>query len=267
MSRVPIMVLLAFVSQTHYNFLARAQTFERLYSFTSAAAPDAELIQAADGSFYGTTRGGGPIGLGKVFKLTLPTNVVTIASFWNTKGNSPRAGLVQATDGNLYGTTDSGGAYPNGTASPYGAVVRVTTGGVATALFSFNVNGDYNGVYPDGQLIQASDGYLYGTTYNGGSGAQQGSVFKISTNGNYTKLYWFSGPDGADPFGGLIQAHDGNFYGTTSSGGGSINGTVFRITTNGAFTTLLAFSGINGSKPYAGLSEGKDGRLYGTTSY
>ena len=265
------LVVLAFFGLA--PFLGGAQTFERLFAFSSAAAPDGELIQASDGAFYGTCRGGGSFSSGKVFKLILPSSVVTFASFANTNGSSPRAGLVQTTDGNLYGTTDGGGTYPNGAPTPYGAVVRLTTNGVLTALFSFNANLDNNGLYPDCQLIQATDGYLYGTTFNGGSAAQQGSVFRISTNGNYTKLYAFAGPDGADPYAGLIQARDGNLYGTASSGGvksgggTSSRGTVFRMTTNGALTTLLSFNGTNGSNPYSGLFEGNDGRLYGTTYY
>ena len=85
-----------------------------------------------------------------------------------------------------------------------------------------------------------------------------------------TVLYSFgsSPSDGAEPFAGLVQGSDGNFYGTTENGGTSGEGTVFRISPSGTYTDLYSFSGIhlNGYWPYAGLVQGSDGNFYGTTS-
>jgi uncharacterized repeat protein (TIGR03803 family) len=64
----------------------------------------------------------------------------------------------------------------------------------------------------------------------------------------------------------LIQASDGNFYGTSRDGGSSLNGTVFKITASGMLTTLVNFTEDNGKYPYAGLVQGSDGDFYGTTS-
>jgi M6 family metalloprotease-like protein len=80
----------------------------------------------------------------------------------------------------------------------------------------------------------------------------------------YQVLYAFTGGDEAKPDGGLIQASDGNFYGTTS-GGTSGNGTIFRLTPSGTRTTLHTFIGTDGAHPHAGLIQGSDGNIYGTT--
>lgn len=69
----------------------------------------------------------------------------------------------------------------------------------------------------------------------------------------------------------LVQASDGNFYGTTSLSGGHGGGTIFRIAPSGTLTTLYAFcsqSGCaDGKSPYGGLIQDSDGSLYGTTRY
>jgi uncharacterized repeat protein (TIGR03803 family)/autotransporter-associated beta strand protein len=82
----------------------------------------------------------------------------------------------------------------------------------------------------------------------------------------FTSLISFIGTNGQNPYAGLIQGSDGNFYGTTSGGGSSNDGTVFKITSSGSLTTLFSFVGTNGINPYANLIQGSDGNLYGTTS-
>ncbi len=72
---------------------------------------------------------------------------------------------------------------------------------------------------------------------------------------------------GPTPQAGLVQATDGNFYGTTSGSGVSNTGTVFEITPSGKLTTLHTFDGADGELPYSTLVEGSNGDLYGTTKY
>jgi len=67
--------------------------------------------------------------------------------------------------------------------------------------------------------------------------------------------------DGDSPFAALIQANDGNFYGTNYAGGTGRYGTVFTITPSGTLTTLHSFSFPDGSQPYAGLIQATDGNL------
>ena len=118
-------------------------------------------------------------------------------------------------------------------------------------------------------MIQATDGNLYGTTQYGGANGGLGTIFKITPGGTLTTLYSFGSTlaDGAFPLAGLIQATDGNFYGTTSSGGTHGEGMIFKITPGGTLTTLYSFTGVaDGYNQTAGLIMYTDGNFYGTTS-
>ena len=83
----------------------------------------------------------------------------------------------------------------------------------------------------------------------------------------YAVLHSFSGPpsEGADATAGLIQATDGNFYGTTIFGGASGTGTTFKMDASGNLTTLHSFAYSDGATPFAGLFQATDGNFYGTT--
>lgn len=246
-------------------------------SFTSTCGfnPMGTLVQGTDGSLYGTTSEF----YGTVFKITQGGVFTTLHTFAYTDGANPYAGVVLATDGNFYGTTNGGGnSSCNGGC---GTVFRITPSGTLTTLYSFNSTGGFN---PDGALVQAADGNLYGTTRFGGAnrscylGASMGcgTIFKLTLTGNLTMLYSFCAQtnctDGANPFAGLIQATDGNFYGTTLSGGnpacdgGAGCGTVFEITPKG-LKTLHNFDATDGDSPYDALLQATDGNFYGTTGY
>ena len=189
-------------------------------------------------------------------------------------GNNPHAGLIQASDGNLYGTTVQGGSSGLGVYE----LSKDTSGNftVFTLLHTF-IGGASDGQSPQiGRLLQASDGNLYGTTLSGGS-ASLGTVYELSKdiNGNFkvfTLLHSFAGGDGASPYAGLIQAIDGNLYGTTTAGGGINFGTVYELSkdASGNFTVLTLLrsftsSTTDGNSPYAGLIQASDGNLYGAT--
>src|SRR5271166_1721646 len=136
-----------------------------------------------------------------------------------------------------------------------------------------------NGANPQSTLIQGIDGNLYGTTYNGGANKNCadggcGTVFKVTTGGMLTTLYSFCPqkgcPDGANPYAGLVQGSDGNFYGIATGGGAKQFGAVFKITPVGKFTTLYSFcqqrNCPDGAYPQAALVQGSDGNFYGTTT-
>ena len=92
------------------------------------------------------------------------------------------------------------------------------------------------------------------------------SVFKITSEGAFTILYTFAGMISDQVYAPLLQAADGNFYGTSPLDGVNGLGTIFEVTPSGAVTILHSFDGADGSDPYGGLVQGSDGRLYGATS-
>jgi uncharacterized repeat protein (TIGR03803 family) len=289
----PVWIALWGASALMTSFSASAANpgvvFTNLYSFvsngTNAHSPSSALLQAVDGNFYGTTHGGMGGGWisaemankGIVFKITPSGVLTTLVSFNGTNGanlveNFGTAALVEDRDGDLYGTTSNGGVNGGGT------VFKITTNGVLTTLHSFGGNLGTNGWGPVAGLVEGSDGWFYGTAYNGGirirsDNVGMGTVYRVSGNGAWKTLSCFSGTNGEFPASPLLAGRDGNLYGTTSHGGPAYangppengRGTVFKITTNGVLRTLVSFNGSNGALPYAGLVEGINGSLYGTT--
>ena len=222
-------------------------TLTTLHRFngTDGRNPYGVLVQANDGNFYGTTSVGGDKGNGTIFKITSWGILTTLHSFTAGKdGYFPEAGLIQATDGNLYGTTGGGGC-----STGCSTVFKITLTGTLTTLYNFS--GGADGSDPKASLVQGTDGNFYGTTSLRGA-SNAGTVFKITPGGTLTTLYTFSGrTDGAAPSAGLIQATDGNFYGTAPLGGANGLGTVFKITPGGALSTLYSFSGRTDGSPAA----------------
>ena len=249
-----------------------------LHSFVGGtgdgAIPTGSLIQASNGDLYGMTRDGGANNVGTVFKITgIGTSTATesvLHSFAGGTGDgaNPNAGLIQASDGNLYGMTLYGGA------NNLGTLFKITPAGAETIQYSF-AGGTGDGAFPLCNLIQTSNGNLYGMTYGGGAN-NVGTVFKITGIGTSTVtesvLHSFAGGtgDGANPNGNssLVQASDGNFYGMTLYGGANNVGTVFKITPAGVETVLHSFAGGtgDGALPYCSLIQASDGNLYGMTN-
>ena len=134
-------------------------------------------------------------------------------------------------------------------------------------LHTFNSTIPAAGYAPVAGLIQASDGDFYGTTRNGGTNGECGTVFKISPDGMFRSLASFNVTNGLYPSEKLLEGSDGNFYGTTEIGGTNNLGTVFKMTPTGTITTLVTFDGANGDTPSSQLIRGFDGNYYGTTFY
>ncbi|MGA9966340.1 MAG: choice-of-anchor tandem repeat GloVer-containing protein [Terriglobales bacterium] len=225
------------------------------------------VIQATNGKFYGTTEAGGAHGYGTVYEMTPAGVLTTLYSFCAKNncvdGSYPR-GLVQATNGSFYGATCCGGAHGNGT------VFKIDGAGKLTTLYSFCAQANCADGADPFIPVQATDGNFYGTTYNGGTYGS-GMFFKITPRGKLTALYSFcsqqSCTDGSGPFDSLVQASDGNFYGTTLYGGTNDDGTVFEITRGGTLTTLYRFDGADGANPAASTVQATNGNFYGTTTY
>ncbi|MGC1371369.1 MAG: choice-of-anchor tandem repeat GloVer-containing protein [Candidatus Sulfotelmatobacter sp.] len=236
---------------------------------TDGSNPLGRLAIGPDGNLYGTTQAGGMnqgvYNAGTIFRISLSGAYQILHLFSGNDGTSdganPVAGLTLGSDGNFYGTTQFGGT------SGFGTIFKMNLAGTVTILQSF-AQFDPNGAEPEGALIQASDGNLYGTCYSGGANGW-GTVFRISKSGSFTKLYDFTqaaGNPGNLPKAGLIQASDGNLYGTAWEGGSFTEGSIYQVTLAGVVTMQASFdpNGSTGYAPVGALVQGSDGKIYVT---
>jgi uncharacterized repeat protein (TIGR03803 family) len=235
--------------------------FTLLYTFagsTDGGRAYAPPIQASDGNFYGTTSDGySQSPYGTVYKLTSAGLFTPLYQFDQAHGATPYAPLVQGSDGNFYGVTFAGGNLN------LGVVFKITPGGKLHVLYNFD---GAHGSLPFGPLIQGNDGNFYGTTFNGGTNGS-GVIFKIKPNGRLKVIHDFAGISGGFyPCTGLVQASDGNFYGTTHNGDRVDAGTIFRVSPQGLYAVVHRFDGTDGKFPLVTLTQHTNGILYGDTS-
>lgn len=210
----------------------------------------------AQNVLVGLTSNGGINGKGTAFQINTNGNNFSIINGFTDWGNTPHGSLFKDTDGNFYGMTSSGGT------NNYGTIFKMTPAGEITILRQLVYATD--GGYPYGELIKGADGYLYGLTAAGGTNTY-GTIFKISTSGDFTVIRHLAYADGANPHGHLTLASDGNFYGITYSGGSTGAGAIFKLTPGGAFSVIHSMvKATEGANSYASLTEGGDGNLYGT---
>jgi len=203
----------------------------------------------------------------------------TLATFNGANGDGPYYGsLVQGANGNFYGTTTTGGdiatSCSNGQGFDCGTVFELTPGGSLTTLYTFcSLVNCADGLLPSSGLTLARDGNFYGTTGEGGANFGGGTIYKITPAGQLTTLHSFCAQlnctDGSYPFAGLMQASNGNFYGTTLQGGTYNQGVIYQISPTGTYKVLHSFCAqtncTDGSGSIAGLMQASNGRLYGTT--
>jgi uncharacterized repeat protein (TIGR03803 family) len=263
------------------------------------------LAQGRDGSLYGTTVDGGTSNLGVVFRITPGGTLKVLYNFDGSHGSQPLSGLTLGRDGDFYGTTLDGGEMGCSPYAGCGTVFKITANGNLTTLHLFGYPGAYpiaapiqgtdgnfygttSGLFyiataykitPSGTftklssnysyapLLQGTDGNFYGTRDHGGDHHGDGTVFRMTPKGVRKSVYEFDGTHGANPYGPVIQAGDGSFYGTTTDGGSENEGVVFKLTADGAITVLHNFGDPkypdDGQQPYAGLVQATDGNFYG----
>ena len=222
------------------------------------------LVLGSDGNFYGTTPTGGANGSGIIFQIasTPPYQFSLLYSFapaTDLRGNRTigAGALVQGSDGNFYGATQYGGDFGSGSIFQFIPASAANGPGFNT-VYSFPALSDVFGdplVIGVNNLMQASNGMLYGTTEYGGAndlsamnnngfnGGGDGALFSINSQGLFSILYSFdqNGFDGFNPIGALVQGTNGALYGITASGGANGGGTIFQFTPDAAIGFLVWF--------------------------
>ena len=227
-------------------------TFAKLVTFNGTGngqSPRGSLMQATDGKIYGMCQAGGANQFGTLFRFDTLTNTATnLHSFSTATGFNPFGNLIQASNGLLYGLCMYFGTTGPGTIFSFNP-----SSNVFTDLIHFSTT---NGGFPEGSLLQASDGKLYGLTYGGGS-SSKGVLFCYDINANtITDLVVFTGTNGSQPSGSLIQASDHNLYGTTTAGGANNKGEIFKYNIlTSTFTDIHDFNGTDGKSPGGSLIE------------
>jgi uncharacterized repeat protein (TIGR03803 family) len=243
------------------------------------ADPLGDLVEGADGSYYGMTSSAARLPLstvnhGNIFKIT-KTGVYTVLYNFNQNpaatGNRPKGSLIRGSNGNFYGMTSENGPGGGGTIFSLNS-----TGGGFQVLASFILPS--TGGIPNGKLFDGQDGYLYGTTTKGGS-SDAGTIFKVSLSTKSISVlrHLSFTTTGALPFGTFIKHSDGYLYGTASYGASKFyypntgftnsTGTIFKIHPSGStFAIVQQFpDSAMGIYPSKSWIRAADGNMYGTT--
>jgi uncharacterized repeat protein (TIGR03803 family) len=231
-----------------YCYDMNTGTYSALYNFASltGSVPYGNPILHSDGKLYGMTTSGGLYSSGVIYSYDIASGLYTDEyDFDGATGSNPKGSLIEITDGTVFGVTSSGGA--NGA----GVLFSFTPSeDVFTKLVDFSAA---DGSIPQGTLMQASDGLLYGLTSGGGVNGS-GVLFSYNMSSHvYTNHYNFNMADGSMPLGSLLQFGN-KLCGTTSAGGTSGVGVMFNFElSNGAYTKVLDFNNSNGANPTGGL--------------
>ena len=254
--------------------MSASGTFTLLHTFAGDGSEGQScngLLLGTDGNFYGTCEMGGnnSASTGTFFQVT-PTGTLTVLHFFDgtfsgtTDGCYPLGLPVQASDGNFYGTTFECGV------NDAGILYKITPAGVFSVIHPFAF-GSADGNQPEGALIQGSDGNLWGTLSFGGAN-NGGAVFKSTLKGTESLVFSFAScpgtTTGCNPFAGLVQGTDGNYYGTAEQGGANNQGVAFKVTPGGTYTLLHSFNSATdmGAYPILPLTLVTDGNFYGVAT-
>ncbi|MFD0893820.1 hypothetical protein KBB96_10385 [Luteolibacter ambystomatis] len=225
----------------------------QVFSEITGYASNAALVQGVDGLLHGTTSRGGSGGCGTIFTLSLDGVFQVTHHLSSDEGSDSTTELVPTPDGSLYG------ALASDPQAHGGKLFRITPAGDFITVHVFDGT---TSVYPGKSMVRTADGSLFGTTAYGGAFGS-GMVFRLSAGGKFTILHSFD-PDrdiGTEPFSGLVQGLDGNFYGTTSNGLGY--GGAFRVTSAGKFSFIGAFGSSGMARPVGPLVQDRNGNFYG----
>ncbi|MFI5148133.1 MAG: choice-of-anchor tandem repeat GloVer-containing protein [Bacteroidia bacterium] len=248
-----------------FEYDATGGIYTRKFEFigtTTGANPVGSLIQAGNGKLYGMTSSGGTGNIGVLFSFDpVSSAFVKLIDFYGANGSMPTGSLMQASTGKLYGLTSAGGGNGKGILFSYDPVTT-------TFMDKFDFSGTADGAGPQGSLIQAMNGKLYGlTTYGGIKNA--GALFQFDTlSGALSKLADFDTiPTGCNPTGSLVEISHGKLFGTASYGGVNTNGTIFSyVISTGIFSKVADFNVATlGGTPNGSMVLAPNGKFYGLT--
>ncbi len=231
-----------------FSFNPLTNAYTKLYNFdeVNGKNPTGNLVQATNGKFYGTTQKGGMNNQGVIFSFDpINNSYAKLYDFDGINGSYPMSSFIQANDGKLYSTTNIGGLNSKGIIFSFDPATNIYT-----KLYDFS---DNEGANPVSAFIQANDGKLYSMTKKGGLN-NRGVIYNFDIVSNiYTKLFDFSGSDGGNPTGSLIQLSNGRFYGLTE-GGGMGGGVLFEF-----FITQFYYARTDGNDSNDGKTNSPSG--------
>jgi uncharacterized repeat protein (TIGR03803 family) len=227
------------------------------FDYANGGNPRGSLIQAKDGKLYGMTYSGGIGRFGVIFSFDPSSSTyIKLKDFDGTNGGFSFGSLIQSRDGKMYGLASQGGSNDLGVIFSFDP---------ATSNYTKLKDLDEStGTHPNGSLMQASNGELYGMTIAGGrSGDDAGTIFSFNPNtSTFTVLVDFDVSNGAHADGNLMQESDGKIYGMASQGGSTNGGVIFSFDISTSTYTKLKDFG-NDSNPRGELMEATNGKLYG----
>ena len=236
-----------------------------IFSGGDGSTPIGALVQGTNGLLYGVTQSGGTNSYGTIFSVqTNGSSFTTLRHLDWADGVYPEA-LALGSDGLLYITSRYAGTNGQGTLS------RMQQDGSGfTVLHAFPTS-SLDASEPMAALLESSDGFLYGTSFDGGT-HDGGAIYRLHPDGSGYEVVRNLGrtvTDGAAPHGGLVEGGDGVLYGVTWHGGTVNDGVLFRLTKDEWDYCVLHHFGPNGPdgiEPVCTLVRGSDGAVYGTLS-
>jgi uncharacterized repeat protein (TIGR03803 family) len=252
---MPKVLLVALSAGLLGGMLAQAQTFKVLVdagATGSTTNPNSQFVtQGRTGEMYFTANSGA------FFEIS-STGVLKVV---DDIPNYPSSGATLGSDGNYYLTDLNGGPGGDCGFSGCGQILKVSSAGVQTVLYSFTGEGD--GSDPTAAPIEATNGLFYGTAQSDG-GVNEGTAYSITSKGAFTVLHSFDADtEGYQINAALVEGTDGNFYGQTVYGGANGDGTIFKMTPTGTVTVLHTFGGTDGAHGAYALVQASDGNFYG----
>jgi uncharacterized repeat protein (TIGR03803 family) len=250
---------------TLFEYDPSSKTFTKKLDFNGSgngAFPGNSLVSAPNGKLYGTASSGGEFDQGVLFEWDPSTDIYNKLFDFSCDSSGCQPGsILVGSDGSIYGLTPTGGIYNKGILYRWDI-----SKDSLTKLHEFNGN---DGENPYSNLMEASNGKLYGLTWDGGE-YKKGVLFEWDPiTYVYSKKVDFNGTEyGREPNGQLLEAPNGKLYGMTSNGGVFDDGVLFEWDpVENIFTKEFDFNGENGDYPYGSLIASDSGTIYGLSTF